>query len=53
MLEDEPDRHEQLKLQAQKQALLEGNSCLALPTCCSIDAAESSDEQEDLDALMY
>lgn len=53
MLEHEPDPHEQLKLQAQKQALLEGNSCVAPPTCCNIGAAESSDDQEDLDALMY
>lgn len=53
MLEEGPDRHEQLKLQAQKQALLGGNSCVAPPTCCSVDAAESNDEQEDLDALMY
>lgn len=53
MLEHEPDRHEQLKLQAQKQALLEGNSCVASPTSCDIGTAEISDEQEDLDALMY
>lgn len=53
MLEGEPDRHEQLKLQAQKQALLEGDSCVAPPTCCDIDTAESSGDQEDLDALMY
>lgn len=54
MLEHGPDRHEQLKLRAQKQGLLEGNSAQELPACCSIDTAdESGDDQEDLDALTY
>ena len=48
------DQHEQLKLQAQKQGLLEGNSCVGLPACCNIDTAdEDGDDQDDLDALTY
>ena len=54
MLEHGLDRHEQLKLQAQKQGLLEGSSALELPACCNVDPAdECGDDQEDLDALMY
>lgn len=51
MLEDNQDRHEQLKLQAQKQHLIEGNSNEALPACCNDHAA--ADDEEDLDALTY
>lgn len=54
MLEHGPDRHEQLKLQPQKQGLLGGNSAQELLACCSTDTAdESGDDQEDLDALTY
>lgn len=54
MLEQGLDRHEQLKLQAQKSGLLKGNSAQELPSCCNTDLVdESGDDQEDLDALTY
>ena len=53
MLERRLDRHEQLKLQAQKQGLLEGTSALELPACCNVDPADESGDDEDLDALTY
>ena len=54
MLEPGLDRHEQLKLQAQRQGLLEGKSHAEVPVCCNIDLAdESGDDLEDLDALTY
>ncbi|KAL3161267.1 hypothetical protein ABBQ38_009628 [Trebouxia sp. C0009 RCD-2024] len=59
LLEHGLDRHEQLKLQAQKQGLLEGSAhelrpSVDLPACSIVDTADdSSDEQDDLDALIY
>lgn len=58
LLEHGLDRHEQLKLQAPKQGLLEGSAPklhprMDLPACIVDTADDSGDEQDDLDALIY